>query len=336
MPAARRFTVATHGYCFDGMASAALFTALHRAVEGSRWAYNYRSCIYGPRINGVPAAWLDGEDNAILDYRYTPNDKLGWYFDHHVTAFATPEVAAASIASADDTLARPGPAPLSARHRVYQDGAYGSCTKLIADVAKARFGFDLKEHADLVAWADIIDTAGFSSAEAATRVDEPALVLATVVEQKGGAELLGKLMPVVLEGGIAAAAESPLIRLPWGPIAEARARFAEQVAKHGQPRGRVLVLDLGDEVTEVPGKFFAYAQFPACVYTVTVLRTKQQLKLSIGYNPWSTTPRSHDIAAICRRYGGGGHPVVGGASFGKDELERLRGIVDEIAAELER
>ncbi len=336
MAAARRFTVATHGYCFDGMASAAVFTALHRALEGSRWAYNYRSCIYGPRINGVPEAWLDGEDNAILDYRYTPHPRLGWYFDHHVTAFATPEVAEASTAAADDTLSRPAPAPRDAQRRVYHDGAYGSCTKLIADVAKARFGLELKEQADLVRWADVVDTAGFESAEAAIRVEEPALMLATVVEQKGSAELLGSLMPTLLEGGIAAAVESPLIRVPWGSIAEARARFAERVAQRGQPRGRVLVLDLGDEITDVPGKFFAYAQFPECVYTVTVLRTKQQLKLSIGYNPWSSTPRTHDIAAICRRYGGGGHPVVGGASFGKDELERVRAVVEEVAAELAR
>jgi nanoRNase/pAp phosphatase (c-di-AMP/oligoRNAs hydrolase) len=56
--------------------------------------------------------------------------------------------------------------------------------------------------------------------------------------------------------------------------------------------------------------------------------------LSIGYNPWSPAPRRHDIAAICERHGGGGHPVVGAISLTADRAEEARTLAHSIADEL--
>src|SRR5215831_16262095 len=81
--------VATHGHCFDGMCSAALFTRLMRAVGRPGLTFTYRACGYGPQQGGVDPAVLTGTDNAILDFRYTATPNLTWYFDHHATAFAT-------------------------------------------------------------------------------------------------------------------------------------------------------------------------------------------------------------------------------------------------------
>src|SRR6185369_6856920 len=88
-----RVVVATHGHCFDGLASAVLFTQLVRSLrEGSESPdFSYRSCGYGPGMSTIPEAWLDGDENAILDFRYTKSDRLSWYFDHHVTGFGSPE-----------------------------------------------------------------------------------------------------------------------------------------------------------------------------------------------------------------------------------------------------
>ena len=41
-----------------------------------------------------------------------------------------------------------------------------------------------------------------------------------------------------------------------------------------------------------------------------------------------------DISSICARYGGGGHPVVGGIAFASAELDRARAVAREIAEEL--
>jgi nanoRNase/pAp phosphatase (c-di-AMP/oligoRNAs hydrolase) len=45
-------------------------------------------------------------------------------------------------------------------------------------------------------------------------------------------------------------------------------------------------------------------------------------------------PRTHNIAKICERYGGGGHAVVGAVSFKPEEVEEARAAVKEIVAEL--
>jgi nanoRNase/pAp phosphatase (c-di-AMP/oligoRNAs hydrolase) len=64
-----------------------------------------------------------------------------------------------------------------------------------------------------------------------------------------------------------------------------------------------------------------------------VTRGARRSKISVGSNPWARVPRTHNIAEVCERYGGGGHPVVGAISFAPEEVERARAVADEIVAE---
>ena len=34
---------------------------------------------------------FDGDENAIVDFKYSSSPKLTWWFDHHQSAFLTPE-----------------------------------------------------------------------------------------------------------------------------------------------------------------------------------------------------------------------------------------------------
>ena len=63
-------------------------------------------------------------------------------------------------------------------------------------------------------------------------------------------------------------------------------------------------------------------------------RSDSRCKLSIGYNPWSPHPRTHDIARICERHGGGGHPVVGAISLGPERVDEARALARAITEEL--
>jgi nanoRNase/pAp phosphatase (c-di-AMP/oligoRNAs hydrolase) len=56
--------------------------------------------------------------------------------------------------------------------------------------------------------------------------------------------------------------------------------------------------------------------------------------VSVGSNPWSPIPRTHDISSICARYGGGGHAVVGAVSLAAAEVDKARSIAGEIVSEL--
>ena len=89
--AARRVVVAAHGHCFDGLASAVMFTHFRKRIDPRPVRFKYRSCGYGPQMRNIPGKWLTGDENAIVDFKFAAPEKLTWYFDHHVTAFASPE-----------------------------------------------------------------------------------------------------------------------------------------------------------------------------------------------------------------------------------------------------
>jgi len=155
-----RVVVATHGHCFDGLCSAVMFTRLYRHVSETDARFEYHGAGYGPGQNGVDPRLLDGDVNVILDFRFSTAPQLTWYFDHHVSAFVTSEERAAY----DRAAAEPGAGGV--RH-MFHDGTYSSATKLIADVGRDRFGLDPSPMADLVKWADMIDSAAFPDAKMA-------------------------------------------------------------------------------------------------------------------------------------------------------------------------
>ena len=96
----------------------------------------------------------------------------------------------------------------------------------------------------------------------------------------------------------------------------------------------MVFFDLIDAGTTAYNKFIPYFLFPEGSYTVGLTRTESRVKISVGSNPWARPAHPHNIAAICERYGGGGHPVVGAVSLGPGETARARAIAAEIRAEL--
>jgi hypothetical protein len=326
--AARHVVVATHGHCFDGLCSAVMFTRLLRHVHGSTpLRFSYYAAGYGPGQNGVDPSVLTGDDNAILDFRFSRSPKLTWYFDHHKSAFPTAEDRASFELRVREEASR------GAIH-TFHDGDYTSCTKLIADIGKKSFDLDVGPMTELVRWADIIDSAAFPNAEMAVARKEPELGLMTVIEQLGGDDFITRYVPRLLEEPLADVARSPDITAAFGPLKATHEAFVAQVQRHAVIHGPVVLVDLFDEVIEVAGKFVTYALYPKSMYSVTLTRSKTKLKLSIGYNPWCGSPRTHDISTICERYGGGGHAVVGAIAFALGDLTAARAAAMEIVKEL--
>jgi len=326
--APRQIVVATHGHCFDGMASAAVFRRLLEHLRpGEPLAFKILSCGYGPNLSTIPEGWLDGQENAILDFRYTPSKKVSWYFDHHMTAFGSDAERAAALAG---VAASKDQAP-----QIYYDAQYGSCTRLLADTARGIYGVDTRGLEGLVKWAELIDTAGFASAEDAVRRDEPVLQLAAVVEQLGDRAFLERAVPMLATREVEEVARDAWVAELYAPIAKLYETLTARVKARSKRRGRVVVTDLSDAPMEISAKFVSYALYPECMYSVTLSRSKQHYKLAIGYNPWCGAERLHNIATLCKRYGGGGHPVVGAATFKLSDEARARAAVEEVARALE-
>ncbi len=323
-----RVVVATHGHCFDGMCSAVLFTRLYRRRFGADGAtFTYHGAGYGPGQNGVDARVLSGDVNAVLDFRFSALPGLDWYFDHHVSAFVTPDDRAAFERRAAEGEA-------AGERRYFHDGAYSSATKLIADVGRARFGLDPDVDPGLLAWADMIDSAAFPSAEMAVVRAEPELRLMTVVEHSGDDAFLQKMVPRLLEQPLAEVARAPDVAAAYEPLGKAHEAFVKLVEQRAQTVGASVLVDLTDQILEVAGKFVTYALYPESAYSVLASRSKSKCKISVGYNPWSPVPRTHNIAAICERHGGGGHPVVGAISLPADRVDAAKRLARSIAEEL--
>lgn len=317
--------ILTHGYCFDGLASAALATHLLRQLHREVSQVGYRSCGYGPRLKQIPQAWLGGAVNVLCDFRYVESPRLSYYFDHHATAFAS---------RGEESTARERVAKSrGARHLVF-DPTYGSCAKLMADAMRDTFSVDLRHLGELVDWADKVDAARFDDPEEAFFARAPALVLADVTEHHGQSTYLGKLAPRLLERPLEEVAASEDVRALAAPIAEDKARYLGLVRQAGKRIGDVVLVDLAESVARPAGKFATYVAFPDCTYSVAILRTQEQLKIGVGYNPWSGKPRRHDIAALCKREGGGGHAVVGATTFAATEIDRARQAASRIVDEL--
>jgi hypothetical protein len=317
-----RLVVATHGHCFDGLASAVMFTRLMRFLDRGDLAFEYRACGYGAGQLRADDALFSGDQNAILDYRYASSAKLDWYFDHHRTAFANDED------RSDYESKREG-------GRMFFDPAYSSCTKLVADVARERFGFSDPALDELVSWADRVDAARFDSAEQAVDRQNPIMQLVSVVEHYGDDGFLNKLVPEFAGKPLSEVALSREVIDRYRPLGRKHQRFVERVKTRSERRGRVVFVDLTESVLESVGKFVTYALYPDSVYSVVIGLLKNGPKISVGYNPWSGKPLDTDISSICARYGGGGHPVVGGISFELHELDRARSVARTIATELE-
>jgi hypothetical protein len=156
----------------------------------------------------------------------------------------------------------------------------------------------------------------------------------TVVENLGDDAFLARMVPRLLSQPLAEVASAPDISQAYEPLGRGHEAFVKLVEQRARLDGVVVVVDLSDQLIEVAGKFVTYALYPESAYSILLTRSKSKCKISIGYNPWSPVPRRHNIAAICERHGGGGHPVVGAISLPADKVDEAKALVRSIADEL--
>jgi len=297
-----------HDACFDGTASAALFASFWRDRHPApRVVPVAMQHAVGDPFAGVA---IDGDDNACVDFRYSAHPAMRWWFDHHRTAFQPPSLAA-------DFEARVGPT------RAFDPDA-PSCAGLVARTLAERYQWTAPTHLDeLVRWADVIDAAAYGSAAAACALTTPAQRLAMWIGHHRDPAVLARYIDALTTTPLDQLVAAPWIEAELTPLVARRARDREAWARLGQRIDDLVVFDLIDSGLPPPG-FSGYDLFPDCTYTVTLARTPSAVKIGVGFNPWGTHPRRHDVGALCASHGGGGHAAVGGVTLPPDAIERGR------------
>ena len=309
-----------HDNCFDGAASAAVFSRFYLERVNSNVALLYQGLHHQAGGTPIDERLLNADENAIVDFRYTQSPRLTWWFDHHLSAFQNP--GDAEHFQAD----RSG--------RKFHDPRRKSCTKFMAEIVAARFGFDPRPMRELIDWAEIIDGAQFASPQAAVELSDPALQIMMVLESARDPAFIPRVIQQMQRMTLAELAATPDITSAFLPLREQHRRSIEVVRRKASLEKGVIFFDLAEEGLDSLNKFISYYLYPDARYTVWIGRSAQRTKVSIGSNPWKPESRTHDLSRIAERYGGGGHAVVAAMSFRPDEVERARKAASEIVSEL--
>ena len=308
-----------HGHCFDGVASAATFTRFYKEKIRPDAEVEYRGLLHRPGTL-FDLSMFDGDENAIVDFKYAASERLTWWFDHHESAFLTPEDEAHFRADKSG--------------KKFVDATRKSCTEFIADVASTQFGFNPEPLQPLIDWAHIIDGALYESAAQCVELKEPALQLMQVIEADPDDSFIEHLIRELVNRPLEEVASSDEVQRRFQPIKAQHLETLETIRRKASYARGVVQFDLVDEGYEGFNKFIPYYLYPQTTYSVALTRGALRTKISVGSNPLAPVPRTHNIAKICERYGGGGHAVVGAISFRPDEVERGREAVKEIVTEL--
>ncbi len=315
-----KIKICYHGNCFDGVSSAAVFGRFYRERVHTDWEQ-----VFQPMMHRAGALFdadgFDGDENAVVDFKYSPSPRLTWWFDHHQSAFLTPEDEAHFNADTGG--------------KKFVDAGFKSCAKFIATVTQEKFGFDTAPLGELIEWANKIDGAFYESAAEAVEMKAPALKLALVIENERNLRLIQRIIEDLQHQPLSEVAAADYVQERIEPLYQRHLRALDLITQSAQMRGPVVFFDVAGHDMEGYSKFIPYYLHPESVYSVSVSQSLFRSKISVGSNPWSPRPRTHDLAKICERYGGGGHAVVAAISLAPEKLEEARRIAAEVVAELQ-
>lgn len=314
-----RARILYHDHCFDGAASAAFFSRFVKDVLHPDAEFAYTGLAH-KASQLFEESLFDGDLNAIVDFKYSPSPRLTWWFDHHQSAFLTPEDAEHFRR---DTSGR----------KLY-DPEFRSCTNFIATVLKARYEYDPQDLKELLQWADIIDGAQYRNAEEAVALGAPAMKLTLIIEAAKGSGVVQQIIGWMRDRSLTEIIEEPEMQALYRPLHQRHVDSIDVIRKQAQCDDGVIFFDVTGYEMEGYNKFVPYYLFPNSTYTVSVSKSTFRTKVSVGSNPWAPEVPKHNLATICERYGGGGHPRVGAISFPTGALDDARKAAHEIATEL--
>ena len=321
-----RVRVFYHDKCFDGACSASLFTRFHRECIAPDATYEYHGLVH--RAGALfDESEFTGDQNAIVDFKYSSSPKITWWFDHHQSAFLNPQ---------DQQNFKDCKQDPDCSRRKFFDPNYTSCTSFLAHIAKTEFGFDTAPVAELIHWADIVDGAQYESPEAAVEMAAPAMKLTLIIESTQDVAFIPRLIPLLTAMPLAEVLSQPFVAELLPPLLERHKEALELIRSRAEERDGTIFFDITDHQLEGFNKFIPYYLYPNAVYSIGLSRSSFRTKVAVGSNPWTKADpkKMVNLAQVCERYGGGGHARVGAISFSPDKADQARAAAAEIVAEL--
>ncbi len=290
-----------HDKCFDGASSAALFARFYQERIRGDVEFVFSGLLHraGSLFN---EADFDGDENAIVDFKYSSSPNITWWFDHHESAFLSPQDA--EHFEQDQS------------NRKFYDPDFKSPVS------------------ELVHWTDIIDGALYEDARTAVEMKAPAMKLTMVIESASDSRFGQTLIPMLANRSLQEIIEDPLVAPLLPPLLERHQRSMAILNDRTESKDGTLFFDVTDKELDGYNKFVPYYLHPESIYSVGLSKSHFRVKVSVGSNPWAPSEPVVNLARICERYGGGGHARVGAISFDVTQHDAARKAAAEIVAEL--
>jgi hypothetical protein len=305
-----------------------LFTRFHREciAQGTGASYEYHGLVH--RAGALfDESEFTGDENAIVDFKYSASPRINWWFDHHLSAFLSPQDQQNFLDCKQDP---------ACEERKFFDPNYTSCTGFLAHIATTRFGFDAAPVAELIHWANIVDGAKYESPESAVEMAAPAMKLTLIIESTQDPLFIPRLIPLLTELPLAEVLCQPFVADLLPALLERHRQSIDLIRSRSEERDGTIFFDITDQPQEGFNKFIPYYLYPQATYAIGLSKSSFRTKVSVGSNPWTQADPAKmvNLAQVCERYGGGGHARVGAISFPPDQADQARAAAAEIVAEL--
>jgi hypothetical protein len=311
-------TLYFHYPCFDGLISAALASEFLETQEG------WRITQFRPVDYTLRDTWLSTDLNkpaAIVDFLYHPQAEF--WADHHRTSFLSPE-------AKEDFERR------KQEFRVLFDARASSCASLL--FRNLRRFLSHKPHLkEMVAWAEKIDAAKYSSVKEAILGDAPALRIARTLsgEDENGTEYARFLLAQLREHDLSHVANLKEVTSREDRVRRGILSGLESVkTKLRLKKGGVAVFDARPKHNQVISRYAPYYFKPQARYSIAIVRSEGGIRITAMRNPWRNF-RSIPLGKAFLKFGGGGHQRVGAVQLTADRQNRVRDVVKSLLSEMQ-
>ncbi len=274
------------------------------------------------------SGWLSHElltPCAVVDFLYHP--QAVFWADHHGTTFLSEE-------AKRDFERRRG------TWLVY-DYHSGSCACLLRNHFAECFSFTDSRYEEMVEWADKIDSARYASVEEAILGDAPALRIRASLAGGNGQEFSKQLVNELRLNTLDQVAQLPMVRERSEEVRSKIAGGLERFAPAAKlDEGEIVVFDVTSQKDVMISRYAPYHFFPEARYSVGVVRSLNDAKITAMRNPWREF-RSVNLGKIFENLeetfhgvGGGGHQRVASVILSGDQVQQATAILAHIVRQI--
>ena len=175
---------------------------------------------------------FDGDENAIVDFKYSPSPKITWWFDHRKAPCLRRRMR--------NTIA------MAIRARNFLILSSSLVQGFLAQVAEQKFGFDPRPVEELIRWADIIDGAQFKSPEEAVEMAAPAMKLTMAIESTNDPDFLPRLIPYMVGEPLGQVLQEPFVAAVVPPLLERHRKSIDILRQRSECKQGTICPDIAD------------------------------------------------------------------------------------------